>query len=66
MTNADSSSSKTKTRLKTAVADLILLAGLSSICWGVFKYSIPAGLIVTGIALIILARAITPEGKKKN
>ena len=52
--------------LKSLLADFIFIVGLGLICWGVFKYSVPAGLIVTGIAVIILARAITPEDKKKN
>jgi hypothetical protein len=64
MTNADSSSSKARTRLKTAGADVLLLAGLGLASCGVFKLSIAAGLIVTGLVLMILARAITPDTKK--
>jgi hypothetical protein len=65
MSNAESSQSKNFTRLKMAFADLLLLLGLGIACWGVFKFSIAAGLIVSGIIVVILARAITPEPKTK-
>lgn len=65
MTNADSQSSNKFRKLSSVFADMVYLAGLGLVCWGVFKFSIAVGMIVTGLVLIILAMSIAP-GKKKS
>jgi hypothetical protein len=64
MTNEESSLSKFSQKLKSVFADLLLLAGLGLMCWGVFRFSIPAGLVLVGLVMIVLARSIAPEKKK--
>jgi hypothetical protein len=55
---------KLKLFFAAAVPTVALLAGLGLVCWGVAKFSLPAGLIVGGVFLLLLARALTPETKK--
>ena len=44
--------------------DLVLLAGLGLVCWGVFKLSVPAGLIAAGLLLVLLALILGKKTKK--
>jgi hypothetical protein len=45
-------------------SNLLFLSGLALVCWGISMYSHAAGVIVSGVVLVILARVFTPETKK--
>lgn len=46
------------------VSNLVFIAGLALVCWGISMYSHAAGVIVSGVVLVILARVLSPETKK--
>ena len=45
-------------RLKRHLSTIIEVAGMAALCAGVLWYSIPAGLIVTGIVGVVIAQGI--------
>lgn len=50
-------------KLAGARSLLLTLAGLFAIAWGVFLIFVPAGLIVAGLALVLLAYLTDPPEK---
>jgi hypothetical protein len=59
-------SAKIAARLKSLCADLLMIIGLALICWGVGKFSVPAGFIATGSMLIIFAVSVAPKNNAKK
>lgn len=60
---------KNNLKLLEAFSSLLFLAGLVSICVGMFRWSVVAGLIFTGLCLVFLAlcfAALASQERKLN
>ena len=58
---------KNNLKLLEAFSSLLFLAGLVAICVGMFRWSVVAGLIFTGLCLVFLGlcfAALAEQGKK--
>lgn len=60
---------KNNLKLLETFSSLLFLAGLASICVGMFRWSVVAGLISTGLCLVFLAlcfSALASQERKLN